>query len=302
MISNGDPSSFPPVRKAVIPAAGFGTRLLPATKAIPKELLPVIDKPVLQYVVEEAVDSGITQLIVVVSKGKQAIADHLLDNGRLEAHLRAAGKEAALAKVRDVTGGATVRFVEQPEQRGLGDAVRCARDAVGGEPFAVMLGDTLIVPDAGQPAGLRQTLAVYERTGGSVVAVRRVPPALLSRYGIVDGRPVEGDQRTYRLRRLVEKPPPEAAPTDLAIAGRYVFTPDLFDDLEQLTPGHGGELQLTDAMNAMAQEKIMHAHLWRATRYDIGSRADYVRCIINLARMDPELSASLQPGGTGTAH
>jgi len=277
------------VRKAVIPAAGFGTRLLPATKAVPKELLPVIDKPVLQYVVEEAVASGVTELIVITSAGKGALADHLLDNAALEAHLRRTGKEDVLAKVHDIPRGAAVRFVEQPAQRGLGDAVHCARDAVGNEAFAVMLGDTIIQPDTGQPPGLRQIIDVHDRTESSVVSVRRVPPEIVHRYGIVDGTPLDEDERTYHLHRLIEKPDAKAAPTNLAIAGRYVFAPDIFEHLDRAVAGHGGEIQLTDAMNSLAAEVGTHAHRWRATRYDIGNRADYVNCIIDLALRDPEL-------------
>ncbi len=282
------------IRKAVIPAAGFGTRLLPATKAVPKELLPVIDKPVLQYVVEEAVASGITELIVITSAGKGALADHLLDHAALEAHLRQSGKVDLLDKVHDITRGARVRFIEQPEQRGLGDAVRCGREAVGDEPFAVLLGDTIIHPDDDAAPGLRQIIDVYDRMRTSVVAVRRIQREHVNRYGIVDGQPVDADERTYRLDRLIEKPTPDAAPTNLAIAGRYVFTPAIFEPLAAAQPGHGGEIQLTDAMNALAATEGMHAHLWRATRYDLGNRTDYMQCLIEMIRRDRELGSLLR--------
>ncbi len=278
------------VTKAVIPAAGFGTRLLPATKAVPKELLPVIDKPVLQYVVDEALDSGVDELIIITSRGKESLAAHLLDNPQLEAHLRAGGKQRLLDKVHGLTRAARVRFVEQPEQRGLGDAVLCARDAVGEEPFAVLLGDTIIEPEEDQPPGLAQIMAVHARTGASVVAVRRVPREIVNRYGIVDGDAMPGDERSYRLHRLVEKPEPDAAPSNLAIAGRYILTPEVFEHLASGRVGHGGEVQLTDAMNRLAADGRMVAHLWRATRYDIGNRADYLSCIVALAERDPELA------------
>lgn len=286
------------VTTAVIPAAGFGTRLLPATKAVPKEMLPVLDKPVLQYVIEEAIDSGITHLVIVISDGKDAIRKHLTNDPALEAFLKKTGKAERLALVHDVARGAKITFVNQPEQKGLGDAVRCARAAVGDQPFAVMLGDTIIAADDGEPAGLRQLIDVHERTPGnvpgSVVSVRRVPREKLSKYGIVDGRVEGDDERTLRLHRLVEKPMPDEAPTDLAIAGRYVFTPTIFDLLEHATAGVGGEIQLTDAMNALAAKEPMYAYRWRATRYDIGDRLEHLQCCIALAMKDAVLRLPLQ--------
>lgn len=281
------------VRTAVIPAAGWGTRLLPATKAVPKELLPVLDKPVLQYVVEEATASGIERIIVITSEGKDAMRVHLENHAELEAMLRAKGKDAAYEAVHDVAGGAELVFITQHEQKGLGDAVRLARDAVAGEPFAVMLGDTIIEPDDGEPAGTKQLIDVFEQQGGSVVAVRKVPREWVSRYGIVDGQALADDERTLRLAWLVEKPSVDSAPTDLAIAGRYVFTPAIFDELEGAEAGHGGEIQLTDAMNRLAGAEPMFAHLWRARRHDIGNKADYVRCILEMARSDGEIQPVL---------
>ncbi|MHB1158285.1 MAG: UTP--glucose-1-phosphate uridylyltransferase [Phycisphaerales bacterium] len=284
------------VTTAVIPAAGFGTRLLPATKAVPKEMLPVLDKPVLQYVIEEALDSGITHLVIIISDGKDAIRKHLADDPALEAFLKKTGKAERLALVHDVVRGAKITFVNQPEQRGLGDAVRCARAAVGDQPFAVMLGDTIIAADDGAPPGLRQLIDVHERTGapGSVVGVRRVPHEKLSKYGIVDGRAEGDDERTLRLHRLVEKPRPAEAPTDWAIAGRYVFTSTIFQLLEHATAGVGGEIQLTDAMNALAAREPMYAHRWRATRYDIGDRLEHLQCCIALAMKDAVLGPALR--------
>lgn len=267
--------------------------MLPATKAVPKEMLPVVDKPVIQYVVEEAVASGIDHLIIIISEGKDAIARHLADDDRLEAFLRACGKEAFIDLVRDVADGARVEYVTQTEQRGLGHAVNTTRDAVGGEPFAVLLGDTIITPDAGQPAGLKQLIDVHQRTGGSVVSARRVPRAWTRRYGIVDGTAEDDQGRCLRLHQLVEKPEPDEAPTDLAIAGRYVFTPTIFEELAKVQAGKGGEIQLTDAMNALAGREPMHALLWRATRYDVGNALDYVKAIVDLAMVDERLADEL---------
>jgi len=282
------------VRTAVIPAAGWGTRLLPATKAVPKELLPVLDKPVLQYVVEEAVASGIERIIIITSAGKEAMRRHLENDAALEAVLNAKGKAAELDAVHDIAGNAELIFITQHQQKGLGDAVRLAREAVGDEPFAVMLGDTIIEAAPGSPAGTRQLIDVFERHGGSVVSVRKVPREWVSRYGIVAGAPVEGDDRMLRLDRLIEKPAVDEAPTDLAIAGRYVFTPAIFEHLAGATAGHGGEVQLTDAMNALAQVEPMFAHRWRAKRHDIGNKLDYVRCIIDMAAEDAEIGPAVR--------
>jgi len=282
------------VRIAVIPAAGWGTRLLPATKAVPKELLPVLDKPVLQYVVEEAVASGIERIIVITSTGKEAMRRHLENDATLEAVLKAKGKSAELNAVHDIAGNAELIFITQHEQKGLGDAVRLAREAVGDEPFAVMLGDTIIEPAPGSEAGTRQLIDVFQQHGGSVVSVRQVPREWVSRYGIVAGAPVEGDDRTLRLDRLIEKPAVDEAPTDLAIAGRYVFTPAIFEHLAEATAGHAGEIQLTDAMNALARDEPMFAHRWRAKRHDIGNKLDYVRCIIEMAAGDGEIGPAVR--------
>jgi UTP--glucose-1-phosphate uridylyltransferase len=282
-----------PVTKAVIPAAGFGTRLLPATKAVPKEMLPVVDKPVIQYVVEEALASGITHLILVVSAGKDALRQHLANDERLERFLADSGKQQFIHRVHDIAANASVEYVVQPEQRGLGDAVATAREAVGDQPFAVLLGDTIIVPDEGQPAGLAQLIDVHATTGGSVVSARTVPPQWTRRYGIVDGVADDDKGRLLRLARLVEKPEPEQAPTNWAIAGRYVFTPTIFDELARTAAGKGGEIQLTDAMNALAGREPMHALLWRANRYDVGNALDYLTCIVELGLADSRLGEAL---------
>ncbi len=271
------------VTKAVIPAAGMGTRFLPATKSMPKEMLPIVDKPVLQFVVEEAIASGIDDILIVTGRGKHSIENHFDYNPRLEAFLVASGRPELVEDVRTIGGACQVHYIRQKEQLGLGDAVRLARWHVGREPFAVLLGDTIIDPPPGQPPGLRQLLDVFESTASSTVGVHHVPRDWVRRYGIVDGAP-EG-QRTdlLRLQRLVEKPSPENAPTDLAIAGRYVFTASIFDCLDETQPGVGGEIQLTDAMNLLAQREPTYALAWQAKRYDIGNRVEYVRCFVEMA-------------------
>lgn len=282
------------VRTAIVPAAGWGTRLLPATKAVPKELLPVLDRPVIQYVVDEAAASGIERLVVITRHDKPALRRYLTDDAALTAFLESAGQHRAIEQTRALLADLRIDFIEQAEQRGLGHAVLCGADAVAGEPFAVLLGDTIIQPDDGAPAGLAQCLDVFNAHGGSVVSVRRVRRDAVSRYGIVDGAELADDERIWRLNRLVEKPAPEKAPTDLAIAGRYVFTPRIMELLADQPPGRGGEVQLTDAMNRLAQEQAMFALRWRATRYDIGNVADYARCFAELAIVDNRTRSALE--------
>jgi UTP--glucose-1-phosphate uridylyltransferase len=283
------------IRTAVIPAAGFGTRLLPASKSVPKELFPILDKPALQYVVEEALASGIDHLVVITSEGKDAIQNHLQNDLRLEAFLRERGKGELLPKVRDIAGKATVDYVTQEEQKGLGDAILCAREAVGDEPFAVLLGDALIVPDNGYPPGLAQLMDIYSRTGQAVVALREVPRQQVGRYGIVDGEPVEGeDPHLIRVRDMVEKPAIESAPSNLAVAARYIFPPALFGFLDGLPRGTGGEIQLTDAMARLAKSEGLWGLLWHARRYDIGNFADYLQCVIDFALADPAMAGELE--------
>ncbi len=271
------------VRKAVIPAAGMGTRFLPATKSMPKEMLPIIDKPVLQYVIEEALDSGIEDILIVTGRGKAAIENHFDFNPELENFLRESDKHDLIDQVRQIGDRARIHYIRQKQQLGLGDAIRLGRWHVGREPFAVLLGDTIIDPPAGEKPGLRQLLDAFEQRQTSVVAVHRVPKAWVKRYGIVDGQSEPDWADLYRLNRLIEKPDPDKAPTDLAIAGRYVFTADIFDEIDRTERGVGGEIQLTDAMNALAQREPMYALRWQAKRYDIGNRLEYARCFIDFA-------------------
>ncbi len=271
------------VKKAVVPAAGMGTRFLPATKTMPKEMLPIVDKPVLQFVVEEAVQSGVDDVLIVTGRGKRAIEDHFDASPELEAFLQDSGKDALAAEMRGIGDGARIYYIRQKRQLGLGDAIRLARQHVGDEPFAVLLGDTIIDPPEGEGPGLRQLLRAFEKTQASVVAVHEVPKEWVSRYGIVDGQAEPGDPDLFRLAKLVEKPSPDAAPSRLAIAGRYVFTPGILDALERTGAGVGGEIQLTDAMNRLAQEQPVYALRWRAKRYDIGNRVEYARCFLDFA-------------------
>ena len=272
------------VKKAIIPAAGMGTRFLPATKSMPKEMLPIIDKPVLQFVIEEAVASGIEDILIVTGRGKQAIENHFDYAPDLEVFLREGGKDELIEQVRYIGDQCRIFYIRQKAQRGLGDAIRIGRRHIAGEPFAVLLGDTIIhPPDEQCKPGLRQLLDAYDRTGGSVVAVHRVPQEWVSRYGIVDGEPFNGDDNLYRLNRLVEKPSPETAPTNLAIAGRYVFDAEIFACIDETREGVGGEIQLTDAMNLLAQRQPMFALAWQAKRYDIGNRIEYARCFLDYA-------------------
>ncbi|MEX0775508.1 MAG: UTP--glucose-1-phosphate uridylyltransferase GalU [Phycisphaeraceae bacterium] len=272
----------PRVRKAVIPAAGMGTRFLPATKTMPKEMLPIIDKPVLQFVIEEAIDSGITDILVVTGRGKRAIEDHFDVHPGLESFLRKTGKEELIDQIRP-PANVGIHYIRQKEQLGLGDAIRLGRQHVGDEPFAVLLGDTIIDPPPGEKPGLRQLLDAYDDKGASVVAVHRVPREWVTRYGIVEGTPEHDRHDLVRLNKLVEKPAVDKAPSDLAIAGRYVFSAAIFDCIDHTSRGVGGEIQLTDAMNLLAQRQAMYALCWKARRYDIGNRTEYARCFIDFA-------------------
>jgi UTP--glucose-1-phosphate uridylyltransferase len=266
------------IRKAVIPAAGFGTRFLPATKSQPKEMLPIVDTPVIQYVVEEAVASGITDILIIIGKGKRAIEEHFDRNFYLETQLAEQGKKKELKRIRKISEMADIHFVWQKELKGLGDAVNCAKLHVGDQPFAVLLGDTLI--SSGSPA-TKQLAEVYDRYGGSVVLIQEIDREKISRYGVISGEEIEPG--VYKLDGLVEKPSPAEAPSNLAVAGRYVFTPEIFDCLAKIQPGKGGELQLTDAMQMMLAASPMYARLLEGKRYDIGNKQGFIKTNIEFA-------------------
>lgn len=261
----------------------MGTRFLPATKSMPKEMLPIVDKPVLQYVIEEAVESGIDDILIVTGRGKRAIENHFDYNPELESFLQQAGKEDMIPKIRGLAAEADIYYIRQKEQIGLGDAIRTGRRHVGDNPFAVLLGDTLIDPAENSRPGLRQLMTAFAEKTASVAAVHEVPHSWVERYGIVDGTRENGHSNLVRLNRLVEKPDPEEAPSRLAIAGRYIFTPDIFDCIDQTGPGKGGEIQLTDAMNILARRQPVYALNWEAKRYDIGNRVEYAKCFLEYA-------------------
>jgi UTP--glucose-1-phosphate uridylyltransferase len=276
------------VRKAVIPAAGLGTRFLPATKVQPKEMLPVVDKPSIQYVVEEAVEAGLDDILIITSRGKRAIEDHFDRNVELELHLEHKGKVDLLKEVQSVNDLADIHFVRQHDPLGLGHAVSVARDHVGSEPFAVLLGDDIMVDDA---ALLRSMLAVYEEWDGSCIAILEVEPEEISAYGSAEVEPVADG--VVRILSVVEKPRPQDAPSNLAVIGRYVFTPDIFDALERITPGAGGELQLTDAIALLAKGQPVYGRPFTHGRYDIGQKIDFLRANVELALERPDLAPEL---------
>ena len=273
------------VTKAVVPAAGLGTRFLPATKASPKEMLPVVDKPAIQYVVEEAARAGLTDLLLVTGRGKRALEDHFDRAPELERALEAKGDDARLALIREPVDLADVHFVRQGEPRGLGHAVLCAASHVGGEPFAVLLGDDLI--DDRDPL-LETMIAVQQERGGSVVALMEVEPDQIALYGCAatDGEP-DGD--VVRITGLVEKPDPSEAPSNLAIIGRYVLSPAIFGALRETPPGRGDEIQLTDAMQRLLADEPLHGVVFRGRRYDTGDRADYLKAVVRLAVERPDI-------------
>ncbi len=281
------------IRKAVIPAAGWGTRFLPVTKAIPKELLPLSDKPVIQHTVEEAVASGIEQIIIVTSPGKQALEQHFAPHPELEAALEQRNDRELLEKVRRTSRLADIRYVTQEEPRGLGHAVLTAADLVGDEPFAVFLPDDLFVAD---PPLIRQMEEVYSRFGGCVLALLRVEPEDTRRYGIVE--PEQVDERVYRILGMVEKPAPEQAPSHLAIMGRYILTPQIFDALRETTPGKGGEIQLTDGMARLRMQQDVYGYEFKGTYFDAGKPLGLLRTSIawglNHPEMGPDLRAFLR--------
>ncbi|MFI5199948.1 MAG: UTP--glucose-1-phosphate uridylyltransferase GalU [Candidatus Limnocylindrales bacterium] len=282
------------VRKAVLPAAGWGTRFLPATKAQPKEMLPLVDKPVIQYAVEEAVAAGIEQVIIVTSSQKRAIEDHFDVSYELEHLLEERGDVEMLRRIRHISDLAQVAYVRQKEQLGLGHAVLMAKELVGHEPFAVILSDDVVV---GERPCIGQLIHAYNETHSSVVAVMEVPHEDTRRYGVIDSEPAGNELdhgRLYRVKGLVEKPDPDDAPSDLAIVGRYVLTPKIFDKLEQTQRGAGGEIQLTDAIEALMQEQEVYAYAFEGTRYDAGTTMGWLKASVELALQRPDLSAEFR--------
>ena len=277
------------VRKAVIPAAGLGTRFLPATKAVPKELLPIVDTPTIQYIVEEAVAAGVRDVILVVARGKDSIVDHFDVAKELESQLERSGKTGLRDQIRDIARMANVVTIRQQEPLGLGHAVLCAKDVVGDEPFVVMLGDDMI--DAAVP-GTKQLADCYARHGLGTIALMEVPPEETSMYGIAAGRML--DDRTMRIERLVEKPKKDP-PSNMAVIGRYVLPPRVFEILEGVTPGAGGEIQLTDALAVLAREEGLLGYRFEGQRYDAGDRVGYLKANVAYALKRSELRDQLLP-------
>ncbi|BCV24009.1 UTP--glucose-1-phosphate uridylyltransferase GalU [Gelria sp. Kuro-4] len=273
----------PRVRKAIIPAAGLGTRFLPATKAQPKEMLPIVDKPAIQYIVEEAVASGIEDILIITGRGKRAIEDHFDRSLELEEALAQKGAEGLLDLVREIAA-VDIHYIRQKEPRGLGHAVYCARKFIGDEPFAVLLGDDIVTS---RTPCLKQMLDLYAELGGSLVAVQEVPPAEVSRYGVV--RPAPLGPRLYRALDLIEKPRPAEAPSRLAIIGRYILSPGIFSLLETTAPGAGGEIQLTDALRRLAVSEPIYAYAFQGRRYDIGDKLGFLEATVEFALARPDL-------------
>ena len=273
------------VTKAVIPAAGLGTRFLPATKACPKEMLPIVDKPTIQYIIEEALASGIKDILIITGHNKRSIEDHFDYNPELELNLREHGKDELLAMVQEI-GDINLHYIRQKEPKGLGHAILCAKSFVGNEPFAVLLGDD-VVYNAEKPC-LQQLIDVYDATGASVLGCQTVPQEKVSSYGIVASEETD-DGRIFKVRDMVEKPSVEEAPSRLAVLGRYVITPEVFAILEQTKPGRGGEIQLTDALKVLAQEQAMYAYDFIGRRYDVGDKEGYLEATVEYAPRRPEM-------------
>ena len=274
------------IRKAVIPAAGFGTRFLPETKAMPKEMLPIVDKPTIQYIVEEIKASGIEQILIISGHAKRAIEDHFDSSQELEQHLYESGKMDLLREVRKVAS-VKIHYTRQQYMRGLGDAILCAKDFIDGEPFGVILGDDVVYNANGEPA-LRQLMDQYEKTGGTVIGCQVVRPEMVSSYGIVDGKPTD-DPNLLKVKDMIEKPSMEEAPSRFAALGRYVITPEVFEVLEQTKPGKGGEIQLTDALRVMARNGSVYAYNFTGKRYDTGNKLGYLKATVEFALRRPDL-------------
>jgi len=281
------------VRKAVFPAAGLGTRFLPATKAQPKEMLPLVDKPIIQYGVEEALAAGCDQIIIVTGRGKSAIEDHFDQSYELEKLLEAKGKTDLLRIVRDISDMIHLAYVRQKEALGLGHAVLMARELVGHEPFAVLLADDVV--DAPVPC-LKQMMEVFNETQCSVIATERVEGKAISSYGVLDVKPVDSRfaDRVFEIQNMVEKPKPEEAPSNLAIIGRYILTPAVFDMLVDTQAGTGGELQLTDGMRALLKEEKMYAYVFEGRRHDTGDKLGFLKATVEFALQRPDLGADFR--------
>lgn len=272
------------VRKAIIPAAGLGTRFLPATKAQPKEMLPIVDKPTIQYIIEEAVASGIEEILIITGRNKKSIEDHFDKSVELEMELEKAGKQEMLDMVRRISDMVDIHYIRQKEPRGLGHAIHCAKSFVGNEPFAVMLGDDVV--DSEVPC-LKQLIDCFNEYKTTILGVQTVDPKNVDKYGIVDGLHIE--DRVYKVKRLVEKPSVDEAPSNVAILGRYIITPQIFEILENTAPGKGNEIQLTDALETLIKNEAMYAYDFEGRRYDVGDKLGFLQATVEYALRKKEL-------------
>ena len=272
------------VKKAVIPAAGLGTRFLPATKAQPKEMLPIVDKQTIQYIIEEAIASGIEEILIITGRNKKCIEDHFDKSVELEMELEKAGKSELLELVRDISDMVDIHYIRQKEPKGLGHAIHCAKTFVGNEPFAVLLGDDVV--DSEVPC-LKQLIDCYSEYKTTILGVQTVPESETNKYGIVDGIHIE--DRVYKVKDLVEKPSVDEAPSNVAILGRYIITPQIFDILENTEPGKGGEIQLTDALKTLISQEAMYAYNFEGRRYDVGDKLGFLQATIEFALKKDEL-------------
>lgn len=277
------------VRKAIIPAAGLGTRFLPATKAQPKEMLPIVDKPTIQYIIEEAVEAGIQDIIVVTGRNKRSIEDHFDRSIELELELEKSGKQQMLEMVREISEMANIHYIRQKEPRGLGHAILAAQHFIGDEPFAVLLGDDVVISK--QPC-LGQMLDVFHEYQTSILGVQTVPHEVVNKYGIIAGKQV--DDRVYKVQDMVEKPSLEEAPSNVAVLGRYIITPEIFSFLETQDAGKGGEIQLTDALKRLAKEQAMYAYDFKGHRYDVGSKMGFLQANVEFALRDAVLKDEMK--------
>ena len=266
------------VRKAIIPAAGLGTRFLPATKAQPKEMLPIVDKPTLQYIIEEAVDSGIEEILIITGRNKKSIEDHFDKSIELELELEKKGKDDLLEEVRKISDMVNIHYIRQKEPKGLGHAIYCAKSFIGNEPFAVLLGDDIVYSE--KPC-LKQMIEAYEEYKTTILGVQEVSKEDVNKYGIVDGKHIE--DRVYKVKDLVEKPDVEDAPSNIAILGRYIINPAIFQILEHTQPGKGGEIQLTDALKELAKKEAMYAYNFEGRRYDVGDKQGFLEATVEFA-------------------
>lgn len=266
------------VNKAIIPAAGLGTRFLPATKAQPKEMLPIVDKPTLQYIIEEAVNSGIEEILIITGRNKKSIEDHFDRSIELELELESKGKMELLEEVRKISNMVNIHFIRQKEPKGLGHAIHCAKTFIGNEPFAVLLGDDIVYSE--KPC-LKQMIDAYDEYKTTILGVQEVPHEDVSKYGVVDGLHIE--DRVYKVKDLVEKPAVDEAPSDMAILGRYIINPGIFEILEHTKPGKGGEIQLTDALKELATKEAMYAYNFEGRRYDVGDKQGFLEATVEYA-------------------